>query len=263
MKGSCYICGGDAADTRDHVFPKGLFPRPLPTDMLTAPACADCQQRLQADEEYFRTFAAASSYPDPKAKELWDGKIVRSFANSPAFRARLAKGISMREWRSREGVILGNLVVLEGERTRIGNVLWKIVRGLSYLENGDVMPFDVKFNFSQISPITDPLPDEVMDIIHATPLRTVGDAVRYKFAQRPEDLRVTISWLAFYGLAMFLVWTWPQDVELGGSTRSAPTEARAVPDGSVAAGLQLARFASYRSARTTSWWSPIRGPGPR
>jgi hypothetical protein len=68
------------------------------------------------------------------------------------------------EWKSPGGVILGDVVGLEGNQQRIGNVLRKIVRGLFYLDSGGtVMPFDVMFNYSQVSPS---LPDEVMDLIH-------------------------------------------------------------------------------------------------
>lgn len=214
MPNPCYICGADDARTRDHVFPRSLFTRPLPPDMLTAPACDDCQQRLQLDEEYFRTFAAAGSYQDESARELWDGRIKRSFEKSPGFRQTFANAISTMEWKSPGGVILGDLVGLEGDRQKIGNVLHKIVRGLFYLDSGGtVMPFDVKFNYSQVSPMTPPLPDEVMDLIHGMPLRTVGEAVRFKFELFPGDSRMIVSWFAFYR-TMFAVWTWPDDIEL-------------------------------------------------
>lgn len=85
---SCYICGADDARARDHLFPGLRFSRPLPPDMLTAPACEECQQRLQPDEEYFRTFAAAGSYPAPirtsLPRKLSEGRIKRSFDNRPA-----------------------------------------------------------------------------------------------------------------------------------------------------------------------------------
>jgi hypothetical protein len=81
---------------------------------------------------------------------------------------------------------------------RIGNVLRKIVRGLFYLDSGGtVMPFDVKFNYSQVSPMTPPLPDEVMDLIHGMPLRTVGEVLRFKFELFPGDPRMIVSWFAF------------------------------------------------------------------
>ncbi len=214
MKAStaCYICGSLGATTGDHVFPRGLFAAPLPSDMLTAPACQPCQQRLQPDEEYFRTFAAAGSYLDPTAKALWDGKIKRSFQNSRAFRKSFANAISTLEWKSPSGLYLGQVVGLEGNQMRLGNVLQKMVRGLSYLDSGrKVMPSDTQFNYSQESPITPPAPEFVMTMFHGLPLRTLGEVVRYKFDQSP-DQRMSVSWFAFYSRVMFLVWTGPPDV---------------------------------------------------
>jgi hypothetical protein len=166
--------------------------------VLTAPACEGCQQSLQPDEEYFRTFAAAGAYQDASARELWEGRITRSFDNSPGFRRSFANAIRSMEWKSPGGVILGDVIGLEGNREPIGNVLRKIVRGMFYLDSGGtVMPFDVKFNFSQVSPMTPPLPEEVMDLLHGMPLRTVGDVVRYKFELSVDDPRFIVSWFAF------------------------------------------------------------------
>lgn len=46
-------------------------------------------------------------------------------------------------------------------------------------------------------------------MFHGLPLRTIGDVVRYKFHFPPEEPRVTVSWMAFYGGTMFTVWTGP------------------------------------------------------
>ena len=116
----------------------------------------------------------------------------------------------------------------------IGNVLRKIVRGLFYLDSGgQVMSHDVQFNFSQVSPMTPPLPDEVMDLIHGMQLRTVGDVVRFKFELCPEEPRMIVTWMAFYGRSMFAIWTWPDDVELpvpaGPPAEADPDAGRAGP----------------------------------
>jgi hypothetical protein len=73
------------ATTRDHVFARCLLPAALPEEMLTAPACEECQQSLQPDEEYFRTFAAAGSVVDPNARALWDGRSSDRSRTAPGF----------------------------------------------------------------------------------------------------------------------------------------------------------------------------------
>jgi hypothetical protein len=210
---ACYVCGAPDARTMDHIFPKSLWSPPYPDDALTAPACHDCQKRLAPDETYFRTVAAASGAGnDPRARTLWEGKVIRSFDRDTRSRERLAAALRPIDWHTRAGLYLGTLVGLEGDRERIGNVLRKIVRGLSYLERGrTVMPFDVDWNCFQESPLTGRPPEFVMEMFHGLPLRSVGDVVRYKFAFPPQEPRVTVSWMAFYSRTMFTVWTGPKD----------------------------------------------------
>jgi hypothetical protein len=197
----------------DHVFPKSLWSPPYPEDALTAPACADCQRRLAPDETYFRTVAAASgASADATARTLWEGKIIRSFERDPRSRQRLAASLRPVDWHTKTGVYLGTLIGLDGDQARIGNVLRKIVRGLSYLERGGtVMPSDLEWNFCQESPLTGRAPEFVMEMFQGLPLRTVGDVVGFKFAFPHEEPRVTVSWMAFYGRTMFTVWTGPAD----------------------------------------------------
>jgi hypothetical protein len=216
MANVCYICGESPATTKDHIFPRSLFESPLPLDMLTAPACKACQQRIQPDEEVFRNFVAAGSYGDATARALWETKVAGSFDNSPGLRKTFVDSIKTVEWKSPGGVILGDVTVVEADRERTENVLRKLVRGLYFKDSGSqVMPFDVRYHIEQVTPMTPPLPDQVMDIYHRVELRTVGDVVRYKFWIVDGEPRMTVSWMAFYGRMMFIALTWPDGIKLG------------------------------------------------
>jgi hypothetical protein len=180
---------------------------------LDGPCLPRLPEAAGARRDLFRTVAAASGAgSEPGARKLWEGKVIRSFDRDPRSRERLAAALRPIDWHTRAGLYLGTLVGLEGDRERIGNVLRKIVRGLSYLERGrTVMPFDVDWNYSQESPLTGRPPEFVMEMFHGLPLRSVGAVVRYKFALPPEEPRVTLTWMAFYGRTMFTVWTGPKD----------------------------------------------------
>jgi hypothetical protein len=82
----------------------------------------------------------------------------------------------------------------------LGNVLRKIVRGIYYLDSGEqLISMDVRFNYSQMSPLSPPLPNEIMDIIHHALLRTVGNVVHYKFDRWDDQPRMTVTWMALPG----------------------------------------------------------------
>lgn len=49
----CAYCGG-LATTRDHVLPKLLFGDPLPLEMITVPACVECNAEKKHLDEYVR-----------------------------------------------------------------------------------------------------------------------------------------------------------------------------------------------------------------
>jgi len=54
-KGLCVYCGVNPATTRDYVIPECLFVPPLPSNMVTVPACADCNTTKKAqDDPYLR-----------------------------------------------------------------------------------------------------------------------------------------------------------------------------------------------------------------
>jgi hypothetical protein len=206
---SCYICGSAPGVTKDHVFPRSLFEKPLPLDMITAPACGVCQQGIQPDEEVFRNFVAAGSYGDEAARAMWEGKVAGSFRNSPGLKTAFINSMKTVEWKSPGGVILGDVTVVRGDKGRTENVIRKIVRGLYFKDAGQPMPLDVRFHIEQVSPMSPSVPDLVMDMFHSIDLRTVGDIVRYKFRVADDEPGATAAWMAFYSKMMFLTITVP------------------------------------------------------
>ena len=51
---SCVYCPSAENLTVEHAPPKLIFPKPRPNDLITVPACADCNQLGSKDAEYFR-----------------------------------------------------------------------------------------------------------------------------------------------------------------------------------------------------------------
>jgi len=75
----CIYCGARDNLTDDHVPPKALFPEPRPSDLITVPACLQCNKSYEKDDEYFRIAVLAQIEPDrdPGAARIWTDKVIR------------------------------------------------------------------------------------------------------------------------------------------------------------------------------------------
>lgn len=80
----CYLCGRCQATTRDHVFPRLLFPKgKSPTKLRTLPACFRCNNELSKDEELFQQLLLSRRALDTDAaREVWDTKVRPNLNNS-------------------------------------------------------------------------------------------------------------------------------------------------------------------------------------
>lgn len=71
--GVCTYCLKTAPLTRDHVPPKLLFPKPRPSDLVTVPACEECNNGATLDDAYFRLKVSlregAGEHPDSEV--IW------------------------------------------------------------------------------------------------------------------------------------------------------------------------------------------------
>jgi len=140
----CAICGQEVERvTSDHIPPKSMFGT-KPSNLITVPACPDCNGGSSTDDEYFRLIASevdTATHPDAqKASEA----IARSMARPQAsgFRESLRKsiyGIEVEEGGTTEVKPFFGLDVQRLDRTAK-----KIVKGLFYHVKGYPVPANYK-----------------------------------------------------------------------------------------------------------------------
>src|SRR4051812_30015103 len=67
----CVYCGLNGPITDDHVPPKNLFPYPRPSNLITVPACNDCNKSFSKDDEWLRLTLSireiSKTHPDRNA----------------------------------------------------------------------------------------------------------------------------------------------------------------------------------------------------
>nr|WP_315448615.1 hypothetical protein [uncultured Pseudomonas sp.] len=122
----CYFCG-ETANTREHVPPKGFFPKETRKNLITVSACEVHNNHKSGDDEYFRMTLAGIAWSDlPTSMQE---TIIRSVKRKPA----LARHILETSKKNDTGWF-----TYDADGVRIDHVLECIGRGLLFREQGKI-----------------------------------------------------------------------------------------------------------------------------
>jgi len=159
---ACIYCGNQGNLTVDHVPPKLLFAPPLPRELITVPACRQCNQSFQKDDEYTRTVVAI----DLRASKNRDAQcklpaILRSLQNpnAKAFAEYLAHQTTQTTILAPDGAPMGQAV--EVDRTRVNATGARIIRGLYFSEIGKPLERDALIKIGTKPGLSEHDPDAV------------------------------------------------------------------------------------------------------
>jgi hypothetical protein len=128
----CPYCGERIATTKDHVFPRNLYPASIGqsrVQRLTIPACERCNGSWSDDETHFRNVLALAGEPNEVRLELWETSIMRSFNKRDGKRRLLDLLETMRSVEI-DGKIRQK--VYPGQDYRVIRIVKKVIRGLLY-----------------------------------------------------------------------------------------------------------------------------------
>jgi hypothetical protein len=137
---SCYICGSEEPDSRDHVIPYCFFKSPRPANLLTLPAHYTCHNRL--NDEYARgILSGLGSEGSGIAQELWNTKTKSSFERSAPLRKSLQASLVRKiDLISPAGLVFGHAPAIRIERDRFYPLMRKIVQGMYLHHTGELLP---------------------------------------------------------------------------------------------------------------------------
>lgn len=153
VRGTCTYCGRTREITDDHVPPQNIFPSPRPPDLITVPACRQCNQGSSREDEYFRiAILGPAALHDPRARKLWDGPVVRGLRRSilerkASFAIEFEASLREFEERDSQGRVIGVSRARMISKERLDPTVERIVRGLLSREYDEYRPSDdVGFN---------------------------------------------------------------------------------------------------------------------
>jgi len=206
---TCYLCGKqiNKDGNEDHVPPKQFFGKELRKqhnpDLEKLPTHRTCNSSYQLDEDYFVTtlmpfisesYSGRSVYNDVK-RRFDEGKkvglvrkVYEEFDSNPS------------------GLILpADKILKRFEGQRIRRIVWKITRGLYFLENNLVLPEKTKYIIEYALPNSDPtnpeyeLPKIFLPLLESTTYGKYPDVFGYRYIKhKHEDTTWNIWGLVFW-----------------------------------------------------------------
>jgi len=219
--GTCTYCGKEKSITADHVPPKNLFDRPYPPNLLTVPACVDCNGGFKKDDEYFRiALTITDKAKGQRGREGVLPTVLRGINNPKAgrFRSTLLSNTQIVPRFSPSGIFLGNQRQITLDGVRIEGIARRIVQGLFFHVKGQRLPDDHAINvvpvgrfreMANLHPEMDLALREFVARIAAEPLTEHGDVFGYRWIQSPNGPSNTMWLLYFYERLEFLCTTFP------------------------------------------------------
>ena len=149
----CCLCGIRPATTKDHIPPKCIFPPPRPVDIITVPACKECNESTSAVDEEFRVFVSLFvGEKTPETERLWESTISTVEKNHRLL-DKAKSAFQPGYITSKHGIILGeaDLVVWDDS---MNQVIDKMIHGLYFYHFDEILAGRVDITVKQLNIIT-------------------------------------------------------------------------------------------------------------
>jgi hypothetical protein len=205
----CVYCGVREATTFDHVPPKSIFPKPRPQDLVTVPACFECNNESSADDEEFRVFISIQSGHDqPMTDDLWRSGLIPTLRHNQRLRNSILGRSQDAEMRTPAGIFLGHMKAVPLRADPHKRVLRRIVCGLYYHHFGEpVEPTTLVEANLLVS-----LPEEFAEFLPDMSLARIGgDAFQYRYGRAGELSQASLWVIWFYRRYLVFAHTDPRE----------------------------------------------------
>lgn len=191
----CTFCG-EPASTRDHIPPKCMFPNNSRKNLITVPACRECNSATSKDDEYFRMVVASASNAGSAAAKILREKVVPGAKIKPGLVNMFRSSIHDIEVFSECGTCIGERPAYKYQASRVQPIVDKIVRGLFYKNFGEYLSRGYCVDNFGIQP---DLPAEMIPMITTLPInKVVANVFEYRCYADPEDPHHSYWFLMFY-----------------------------------------------------------------
>ncbi len=192
----CVFCAESPAVTKDHVPPKGIFERPLPNDLITVPACKECNAGSSADDEEFRAMLGVRVGGwSPKGKAFWDKAALKTLRHNERLRREILSSAKTTEVVTAGGLYLGEHLLVPWQTESHDNTIAKTTRGLYFHHFGEILTPNVSVQSYWLRDVADDLTAVLGQLAKSS---IGGNAFVYAFGRPDEHPEVSIWFYQFY-----------------------------------------------------------------
>ena len=211
----CAICGARRATTRDHIPPKGIFPKPRPNDLITVPACAACNNSTSSLDESFKVFVGFAAGHGPDGEVLFREQTVRTLDHNRRLKRSIARTLRDVWVKTPEGIALGKRPAVLLDSNAHDSIVEKTIRGLHFHHSGTVLGDHVDITVNWHYHLT----DEMYAMSAAWLTGNMGEGqLIYKYVVTPEEPLASVWIFQFFGRA----WSSGTSLPKGGTAGRTP-----------------------------------------
>jgi len=146
---SCAICGKNPSTGKDHVPPQSIFPRPRPNDLITIPACDQCNNKSSGLDEIFKAYIGIIAGHGQEGARLFCDQTSKTLQHNRKLRRQIASTMKDLEVRTPGGLILGTASAVLLDSKAYDAVIDRIIRGLHFHHTGHILgeSVEIKINW--------------------------------------------------------------------------------------------------------------------
>jgi hypothetical protein len=206
----CTYCGRNPATTRDHVPPRSIFPKPLPQNLVTVPACRKCNGGFSDLDDLFALFVSLQAGMVGERQMLLHQKVKRAVKQNRRFQQLLQSASPRIPLLSTDGSISEFVMLLPWEVVPIRHSLERIVAGLAFYHYGVRVSQTGYVSIFYPSPEKMAHPD-VAEVLRDCRNSQIGHASEfvYRHARAPDSPNTTIWEFTIYQKFHFVAVTMP------------------------------------------------------
>ena len=140
MADLCALCGKNAATTKDHIPPQGIYPKPRDNNINfnTVPACVECNNGSSVEDEEFKVLMGISTGEHHENPDIVIDWIARTVGNNQKI-ANQIFSTKQNVFARLRGSVLEPAISVTFDGEKYSKVISRIIRGLYWLQKGHAL----------------------------------------------------------------------------------------------------------------------------